>query len=118
MDASDEIDHAKAEQAFNELQSLLTPYRHQQMKKQMLDAIDEDPFRSFVMDKFGRKVLAADLIFADATDGIKNLMLDVAREAAKGNDVCDLSKAMFDEIATNYVAKNAPPKPSAKGVLE
>ncbi len=110
-DSAPAVDSAPltAEQAFDLYQDRLQRYRRAKLKEQMLEAIEEDPFRSYLPNRFGKQQIAAELIFEDATQEIRHLFIDIARECKNGHDVSGLAKSLFEEIALNYADKHTPP---------
>lgn len=102
----DAIDSEQAERAYLATERIR---RQKYLKHQMREALERNPFDAHVTDRFGRRVIAADLIFADATPDIKHRFLDIAREASNGHDVRYLSQAVLEEIVQNHADKNEPP---------
>lgn len=102
----DAIDSEQAERAYLATEGIR---RQKYLKHQMREALERNPFDAHVTDRFGRRVIAADLIFADATPDIQHRLLDIAREASNGHDVRDLSQAALEEIVQNHADSNAPP---------
>ena len=100
-DADRAIDAEEFERLEAELQSKLRARKAKQFKAAMLEALKED-HNALLPVECGKKRKAISIAFCDATDETHNLIMNMVRDGASGQDVQLRCALLLENFAASY----------------